>query len=201
MEDAYLTLKGTSEGIYKEKGSKFIALAHHVTSEEEAKTIVKGYRKEYYDARHWCYAYIIGADKSKTRANDDGEPSGSAGLPILGQLRSFNVTDTLIVVIRYFGGTKLGVPGLIHAYKTSAAEALEYGNIEELFVQRKIKITFAYPEMNDVMKVAKKYELDFGNQSFDELCHIEFLVRDSLFEQVKEKLEDIDHLIFNELEL
>ncbi|NLR91216.1 MULTISPECIES: IMPACT family protein [Flammeovirga] len=199
MEDAYLTIKGTSEGLYKEKGSKFIALAHHVTTEEEAKAIVKGYRKEYYDARHWCYAYILGADKAKYRANDDGEPSGSAGLPILGQLRSSNVTDTLVVVIRYFGGTKLGVPGLIHAYKTSAAEALELADIEEKFVQRKIKITFAYPEMNDVMKVAKQYELDFGQQSFDELCHIEFLVRESLFPQVKEKLEDVNELIFSEL--
>ncbi|OHX66447.1 IMPACT family protein [Flammeovirga pacifica] len=200
MEDAYLTLKGTSEGLYKDKGSKFIALAHHVTTEEKAKEIAKAYRKEYYDARHWCYAYILGADKAKYRANDDGEPSGSAGLPILGQIRSMNLTDTLVVVVRYFGGTKLGVPGLINAYKSSTAEALQLADIEEKFVQRAIKITFAYPQMNDVMKVAKQFELDFGQQFFDELCHIEFLVRESLYPRVKELLEDIDDLVFQEKE-
>ncbi|PWJ44150.1 IMPACT family protein [Sediminitomix flava] len=197
MEDSYLTIEGTSEGLYKEKGSKFLAFAYRVRSEEEVREIVQGLRKTYYDARHWCYAYILGADKKKFRANDDGEPGNSAGAPILGQIRSKELTDTLVVVVRYFGGTKLGVSGLINAYKTSAAEALEEADIIEEFLMKTIKVTFEYPLMNEVMKVGKTFDLDFGKQTFDTECHIEFMVREKLFDQVFAKLDDIDGVRVN----
>lgn len=192
MEDTYLTIQGEAQGLYKEKGSKFLAFAYRVKEEQEIKDIVQGLRKQYYDARHWCYAYMLGPDKKLYRANDDGEPSGSAGLPILGQIRSKELTNILVVVVRYFGGTKLGVPGLIHAYKVATADALEAATIVEEYVQRVLKISFDYPQMNEVMKVAKTYELDFGQQSFDMRCHITFSVRASLFEMVSQLLSDVD---------
>ncbi|MEH0156944.1 YigZ family protein [Limibacter armeniacum] len=194
MEDSYLTLEGISEGLYKEKGSKFIAYAHRVRTEDDVKEIIQDYRKQYYDARHWCYAYILGADKIKFRANDDGEPSNSAGTPILNQIRSKELTDTLVVVIRYFGGTKLGVPGLINAYKTSTAEALDNAEIITEYLQKYINIRFEYPQMNDVMKVAKNFDLDFSNQTFEMDCQIKFWVREKFFDEVKSKLEDVDGL-------
>ncbi|GAA4821580.1 YigZ family protein [Algivirga pacifica] len=201
MEDAYLTIEGISEGLYKEKGSKFLGFAHRVRTEEEAKEIVQQYRKQYYDARHWCYAYILGADKKRFRANDDGEPGNSAGTPILNQIRSKDLTDVVVIVVRYFGGTKLGVSGLVNAYKTAAAEALEEATIIEEFLQKHVRIGFEYPQMNEVMKVAKNYDLDFSQQEFDMNCRITFWIRESLFPEVQAKLEDIDGLtltVFNE---
>ncbi len=199
MEDAYLTIEGVSEGIYKEKGSKFLGFAHRVRTEEEVKEVIQQYKKQYYDARHWCFAYILGADKKRFRANDDGEPGNSAGTPILNQIRSNDLTDVLVVVVRYFGGTKLGVSGLINAYKTAAAEALETADVIEEFLQKHIRIGFEYPQMNDVMKVAKNYDFDFSQQEFDMNCHINFWVREKLFEEVKSKLEDVDGLTFEVL--
>ena len=199
MSDSYLTIQSSTEGLYKEKGSKFIAISFRVYNEEEIKQNLEDLRKKYYDARHHCYAYILGKNQEKYRANDDGEPGNSAGMPILGQIRSKGLTNVLVVVIRYFGGTKLGVSGLINAYKTATAEALAQAEIIEEFILKKIQISFEYPEMNEVMKVSKNYELDFGEQSFDEKCHIIFLVREGIFEEVQSKLKDIESLVLTEL--
>lgn len=168
----YKTISKTSEGIYKEKGSKFIAFAYPVKTEEQVRTRVKTLRKEYYDARHHCYAFVLGKDKKKFRAADDGEPSNSAGAPILGQIKSLDLTNTLVVVVRYFGGTKLGVPGLINAYRESAADALQNNQIIEEFEKVIFEIQFEYIKMNDVMKVVKDFDLEVLNQNFDLDCQM-----------------------------
>jgi uncharacterized YigZ family protein len=192
MEDTYRTLDAPSEGLYKEKGSKFIALAYPVYSEEEVKEILAGLRKQYYDARHHCYAYSLGADKSRYRANDDGEPNHSAGDPILGQIRSADLSNVLVVVIRYFGGTKLGVSGLIHAYKTATAEALALATIIEKHETALLQVHFAYPQMNDVMSLVKEYELGVKDQQFELNCRMTLEVRRKLEEEVAGKLEAIE---------
>lgn len=192
VEDTYKTVSGKSEGIYKEKGSKFIALAYPVTSEDEVKVILASLRKEYHDARHHCYSYIIGFKGEHWRANDDGEPSGTAGRPIHGQIQSFNLTNTLIVVIRYFGGTKLGVSGLINAYKTSAADALNNAQIIVNTVKDIYKITFGYLAMNDIMKLVKEENLGLMEQNFDTSCFITVGIRQSRTESVLGKIEKID---------
>lgn len=193
--DTYLTIKEKAEGIYKEKGSKFIALAYPVTTEDEVKDIIAGLKKEYYDARHHCYAYAIGAKGESFRANDDGEPSGTAGRPIYGQLLSHSVTNVLIVVIRYFGGTKLGVSGLIHAYKTAAADALSNAIIEERTVNDVYRISFAYPVMNDIMKLVKDEDLGLLDQHFDNTCSVSLSIRQSKTDLVLGKIEKIDSAI------
>jgi len=192
MEDTYRTLAAPSEGLYKEKGSKFIALAYPVYSEEEVKEIIAGLKKEYYDARHHCYAYSLGADKSRYRANDDGEPNHSAGDPILGQIRSADLSNVLVVVIRYFGGTKLGVSGLIHAYKTATADALSQAIIVEQHETALLEVHFAYPQMNDVMGLVKEYELGVKEQQFELDCRMTLEVRKKLQEEVSSKLEGIE---------
>ncbi|MBD1398471.1 YigZ family protein [Pontibacter sp. JH31] len=192
MEDTYRTIAEPSEGLYKEKGSKFIALAYPVYSEEEVKEILAGLRKQYYDARHHCYAYSLGADKSRYRANDDGEPNHSAGDPILGQIRSADLSNVLVVVIRYFGGTKLGVSGLIHAYKTAAAEALSTATIEERHETALLQVHFAYPQMNDVMSLVKEYDLSIKEQQFELDCRMTLEVRKKLQEEVSGKLEVVE---------
>ncbi len=186
--DSYLTLARSSEGFYKEKGSKFISLAYKVYDEEEVKSILLSLRKQYHDARHHCYAYILGQDQTNYRANDDGEPNHSAGDPILGQIRSHNLTNVLIVVIRYFGGTKLGVGGLISAYKTAAAEAIASNEIIEEIVFEKITVDFEYPAMNEIMRVIKDYDLTIIEQDFGIKCHITVKVRAALVEEVNAKL-------------
>lgn len=191
MEDTYLTLAHNSEGLYKEKGSKFLAFAFPVVNEEEIKSHLEALRKQYYDARHHCYAYILGKDQDSYRANDDGEPNHSAGDPILGQIRSNNLTNTLIVVIRYFGGTKLGVGGLISAYKIAAAEAITNNEIIEEVVKNKVKLQFDYLAMNDVMRLIKDMDLEIQNQQFDNTCLIELLVRESMLEEFINKIEDL----------
>lgn len=168
----YKTIKHNSEGIYKEKGSKFISFAYPVRTEEEVRKIVKGLRKEFFDARHHCYAFILGKDKAKFRAADDGEPSNSAGTPILGQIKSADLTNTLIVVVRYFGGTKLGVPGLVNAYREAAADALTNNTIIEEFEKIVTSLKFEYIKMNDVMKVVKDFDLKVLEQQFDLDCNI-----------------------------
>jgi uncharacterized YigZ family protein len=156
FDDTYQTISSSSQGIYKEKGSKFIALAFPVSSEKDIKMQLAALRKEYHDARHHCYAYCLGYDKSAWRVNDDGEPSGTAGKPIFGQIQSKDLTNILIVVMRYFGGIKLGIPGLINAYRTAAKEALGQASIVTRMVEEIYEVCFEYPLMNDVMKILKE---------------------------------------------
>jgi uncharacterized YigZ family protein len=177
FEDTYKTLEERCTGLFKEKGSKFIAWAVPVKTEEEVKLVLEELRKEYYDARHHCYAYILGPDKSAWRANDDGEPSGTAGKPIHGQLLSFDLTNVLIVVIRYFGGTKLGVSGLINAYKTAAREAIISGKIIELTVNEVYKIEFPYESMNEIMRIIKEESAQIIDNQFINNCIITYTIR------------------------
>lgn len=198
MKDNFLTISSQSEGLYKEKGSKFIALAFPVVSVDEVKARLEGLRKEYYDARHHCYAYVLGNAGDEVRANDDGEPNHSAGDPILGQIKSKNLTNTLVVVIRYFGGTKLGVSGLIHAYKTAAAEALDANQINQKDITEHVTLRFPYDEMNEVMKLVKDLDLKVKGQDYDSLCIMNLEVIISQMGNLKEKitlLNDLSHPI------
>jgi len=194
--DEYRTIQAKSEGLYKEKGSKFIALAFPVKNEDEIKTILQELRKSYYDARHHCYAYRLEPNKKKYRSNDDGEPSGSAGKPILGQLLSFDLTDILIVVIRYFGGTKLGVSGLINAYRTAAREAIENSLILTKTEQVVYKIRFDYVKLNDVMKIIKNDNPEILFQEFEMDCQMTLSIRISESEKLANKLQKIRTLSF-----
>jgi len=192
MEDTYKTIAIPTEGLYKEKGSKFIALAYPVYSEEEVKEIIAELKKKYYDARHHCYAYSLGADKGRYRANDDGEPNHSAGDPILGQIRSADLSNVLIVVVRYFGGTKLGVSGLIHAYKTAAADALAQAQVVEKHETTLLRAHYAYPQMNEVMRLVKDYDLLVREQHFALDCRLALEVRKKLLQEVSSKLKEIE---------
>lgn len=170
--DSYKTIKTSSEGIYKEKGSRFLSFAFPVEQQEEIKPVLDGLRKEYHDARHHCYAYMIGQERHNWRTNDDGEPSGTAGRPILGQINSFGLTNILIVVIRYFGGTLLGVSGLINAYKTAACNAIQNGEIVVRTLHEYYEIDFPYISMNDVMKILKEENTGQSGQSFELNCSL-----------------------------
>ncbi|MFD2513719.1 IMPACT family protein [Pontibacter locisalis] len=192
MEDTYYTIEAPSEGLYKEKGSKFIALAYPVYSEEDVKEVLAELRKKYYDARHHCYAYSLGADKSRYRANDDGEPNHSAGDPILGQIRSADLSNILVVVIRYFGGTKLGVSGLINAYKTATADAIAHATIKEEHETLLLQAHYTYPQMNDVMSLVKEYDLQVRDQQFELDCKLTMEVRKKLEEEITAKLLDLE---------
>jgi uncharacterized YigZ family protein len=191
FDDTYQTIASSSKGIYKEKGSKFIALAFPVSSEEDIKTHLAALRKEYHDARHHCYAYCLGYNKSAWRVNDDGEPSGTAGKPIFGQIQSMDLTNILIVVIRYFGGIKLGIPGLINAYRTAAREALGHASIVEQTVEEIHEICFEYPMMNDVMKILKEEHADILRQEFENTCKIRFSIRRSSGVKITSRLQKI----------
>ena len=188
MTDEYRTISGTSEGYYTEKRSKFLAFAHHVEDVAEVKDIVAGYRKKYYDARHVCYAYMLGAERLEFRANDDGEPSSTAGKPILGQINSNELTNILIVVVRYYGGVNLGTSGLIVAYREAAADALAHATIETRQVEEIVKYSFAYPQMNDVMRIVKDMNPHIVSQTYDNTCEIVLSIRKSEAEQLKSKL-------------
>ncbi len=177
FEDVYLSIDSRSEGQYKAKGSKFIAIAFPVKTEAEVKAKLQEVRKSYHDARHHCYAYRLGFDKSAYRFNDDGEPSGTAGRPIFGQIQSKDLTNILIIVVRYFGGTKLGVSGLITAYKTAAHEALEESSIRSHTVNDVYEVSFEYPLMNEVMRIVKDEQLIVTNQDFQISCKLSFKVR------------------------
>lgn len=179
FDDIYHTIKAPSEGLYKEKGSKFLAFAYPVCTLEEVKAHLERLRKDYFDARHHCYAYILGANKDAWRANDDGEPSGTGGRPIHGQLLSADLTDTLIVVVRYFGGILLGASGLANAYKTAARDAIEHAEIIEKTINIRYRLQFEYALMNDVMRVIKEYGLTPLNQDFNLDCRLEIEVRQS----------------------
>ena len=177
LQDQYRSIAAPSEGLFKDNGSRFIALAYPVETEEEVKSIVAGLRKEYHDARHHCYAYRLGYKGDLWRASDDGEPSGSAGRPILGQIDSLGLSDILVVVVRYFGGIKLGIPGLIRAYKTSTADALSSAQIVDKIASRHFRLQFEYLSMNAVMKVLKDMDLPQKAQNFGENCSLETSVR------------------------
>jgi uncharacterized YigZ family protein len=191
FDDTYRTISSSSRGIYKEKGSKFIALAFPVSSEEDVKMQLTALRKEYHDARHHCYAYCLGYDKSAWRVNDDGEPSGTAGKPIFGQIQSLDLTYILIVVIRYFGGIKLGIPGLINAYRTAAREALSHALIVTRTVDEIYEVCFEYPSMNDVMKILKDEQADILIQEFENTCKIRFSIRRSSGMTITGRLQKI----------
>lgn len=192
MADTYKTVsKEVCEGFYSEKRSKFLAFVHHVDSVDEAMAIVKEYRKKYYDARHCCYAYVLGSDRADFRANDDGEPSSTAGKPILGQLNRLELTDVLVVVIRYYGGVNLGTGGLIVAYRTATEDALSKAVIEEKFVEERITYRFTYPMINAVMRVVKETGARIVSQSFDNDCEIVLSIRQSLAEGLQSRLDKL----------
>lgn len=192
--DTYYTLGSEAETLYKDKGSKFLTYAYPVRSEVEIKEHLDTLRKRYYDATHHCYAWRLGPNGESFRANDDGEPSSTAGRPILGQLLSKEITYALIVVVRYFGGTKLGVPGLIEAYKTSAALVLENAVIEQRTVDIETKIRFSYLAMNDVMRIVKEMQPQIIDQQFDNLCTMTLSIRQSRAEQLLERLSKVEGL-------
>ena len=172
MCDLFRTIQTPSQGIYKEKGSKFLAFTYRVSREEEIKEHLEALQKQYHDARHYCYAWRLGPQKKRYRVNDDGEPSGSAGKPIHGQIVSRDLSDLLVVVVRYFGGTKLGVGGLINAYRSAASDALDHSKIIECKVYDSLKLEFGYGQMNSVMKIIKDFQLDFKQQEFDMDCSL-----------------------------
>ena len=179
FDDTYKTLTAPSEGLYKEKGSKFLAFAYPVRTIDEVKTHLEQLRKDYFDARHHCYAYILGPNKDAWRANDDGEPSGTGGRPIHGQLLSADLTDTLIVVVRYFGGILLGASGLANAYKTAARDAIDHATIIEKTINVRYRLLFQYETTNDVMRILKEFDLKPENQHFELDCTLEADVRQS----------------------
>ena len=190
--DSYLTIseKTTGEGYYTEKRSKFLAFAHHVETVEEAMDIIASTRKKYYDARHCCYAYMLGAERAEFRANDDGEPSSTAGKPILGQINSNNLTNILICVVRYYGGVNLGTGGLIVAYRTAAADAIAHAVIEERLIEEKITYQFTYPMMNGVMRIVKM-QPRIVDQHFDNDCSITLSIRKSKAEELRTRLKKL----------
>ncbi len=192
QKDEFLTITDTpAEGFYSEKRSKFLAFAFHVTSEEEVKQYVAEFRKKYYDARHVCWAYMLGADRTDFRANDDGEPSSTAGKPILGQINKNELTDILIIVVRYYGGVNLGTSGLIVAYRTVAAEAIANAEIVSQFVEEEVVFDFPYIMMNDVMKIIKDMSPRIISQTYDNTCEMKLSIRKSEAPMLKAKLDKL----------
>ncbi len=192
--DEYLTISKPSEGLFKDRGSKFLAFAYPVSTEDEIKIIQEQLRSDYHDARHHCYAYMLGKDKDVFRANDDGEPSSTAGKPILGQIRSHDLTNILIVVIRYFGGTKLGVGGLINAYKTAADEALKNAKIIKKTLHDIYELKFDYPEMNEIMRIMKEEQIEQIDQTFELSCSITLALRKADVDKVLSKFDRVENL-------
>ena len=201
IKDTYASIAGRSDGLFKDNGSRFIAQAYPVESEEEVKEIVGSLKKEYHDARHHCFAYRLGLDGSRWRANDDGEPSGSAGRPILGQIDAAGLSDILVVVIRYFGGIKLGIPGLIRAYKTSTANALEQPTVVEKVAGKDYRLSFPYLSMNAVMKVVKDMSLPQKDQYFAERCSMLLRVRLSQEAAFLERVSNIEGVDVDEVKI
>jgi len=201
FSDEYKTIEKSAQGSFRDKGSKFLAFALPASNEQEVKQQLEALRKQYYDATHHCYAYVLGFDKSAYRTNDDGEPSGTAGRPIYGQLLSADLTNTLIVVIRYYGGTKLGVPGLIHAYKTAALDAINNATILTKIVKEIYEIEYPYEAMNDVMKIIKDEILEVINNEFGMKCVIRLAIRHSEVERVTGKFSKINMLIIKYLSI
>jgi len=193
--DSYKSISNPSTGIYKELGSKFLSFAYPVSSEEEIKNLISTFKKKYFDARHHCYAYRLGVTGELWRANDDGEPSSSAGKPILGQLLSNELSDILVIVIRYFGGTKLGIPGLIRSYKSATIDAINNGEIVEKIASKDICFNFDYINMEPVMKLLKSFELDIKKQEFDLKCNFLISIRNSEYQSLYDALNKIENLI------
>lgn len=191
MIDTYLTIQDKSEGIYTEKRSKFLAFAHPVETIDEIKDLLTDYKKKYYDARHVCYAYMLGPERTDFRANDDGEPSSTAGKPILGQINSRELTNILVVVIRYFGGVKLGTSGLIVAYREAAAEALSAAAVIEKTIEETVTFTFPYVMMNSVMRVVKELNPRIVEQKYDETCIITLSIKRSMAPMLEERLNKL----------
>lgn len=192
MGDFYKTIKTTAQGLYKEKMSKFISFVVPVKTAQEAKDVIKQYQNEYHDARHVCWAYMIGTNRDEFLSNDNGEPSGTAGKPILGQINSFELTNVVIVVIRYFGGIKLGTSGLIVAYREAAADAIRNGEIIECHEQSTISFTFPYLAMNDVMKLIKSEEVVVLSQEFDNVCNMTIQLRADFVQRIAQKIANLD---------
>lgn len=192
--DSYRTIRTLAEGTYSEKRSKFLAFAMPVRSVEEVKQLVGKYQKKYYDARHVCYAYMLGAERKDFRANDNGEPSGTAGKPILGQINSNELTDILIIVVRYFGGVKLGTSGLIVAYRLAAAEAIAAAEIIEKTVDEEVTFWFEYPFMNDVMRIVKEENPQIVSQGFENDCSMKLRIRKDSMPRLKARLEKVTTL-------
>jgi uncharacterized YigZ family protein len=194
MDDTYKTISKQAEGTYTEKRSKFLAFAIPVRTLDEVKEHLKFFEKKYFDARHVCYAYMLGAERKDFRANDNGEPSGTAGRPILGQINSFGLTDILIVVVRYFGGIKLGTSGLIVAYKAAAQEALNAADIIEKTVDTEISFGFEYPFLNDVMRIVKEESPEIVSQDFEFDCRMTLRIRKSMSEKLRQRLQKVETL-------
>ena len=203
LKDSYLTISAPSECAMRERSSKFLSYAYPVTSEEQIKDILDALHKQYYDATHHCYAWRLGAHGEHFRANDDGEPSGTAGKPILGQLISKDITDCLVVVVRYFGGTKLGVSGLIQAYREAAADVLDVADVVERTVDTVVRVDFSYMVMNDVMRIIKDDSPKVVEQTFDNLCTVTLAIRHSKAQMLLGKLSKVSgatiEVIENEL--
>ena len=191
MIDEFKTIKDKSEGTYSELRSKFLAFAHHVTTVDEAMALVEQYQKKYYDARHVCWAYMLGAERELFRNNDNGEPSGTAGKPILGQINSNELTDIIILVVRYFGGVKLGTSGLIVAYKTASEDAIANAEIDTRTVDEDFSFSFEYPLMNNVMKVARDLDARIVSQSYDMDCQMTLSIRKGKMQELQEKLKKV----------
>lgn len=191
MSDEFKTISSIGEGFYSEKRSKFLAFAHHVESVDEVKELLARYRKKFYDARHVCYAYMLGAERTEFRANDDGEPSSTAGKPILGQINSNELTDIIIVVVRYYGGVNLGTSGLIVAYREAAADAIAHAEIVTRQVEEVVCFDFPYVMMNDVMRVVKDMQPRIVSQTYDNTCQIRLAIRQSEAQQLREKLNKL----------
>ncbi|MBQ6746011.1 MAG: YigZ family protein [Bacteroidaceae bacterium] len=198
LDDTFKTIAKLAQGTYTEKRSKFLAFAMPVRTLDEVKEHLKYYEKKYFDARHVCYAYMLGAERTDFRANDNGEPSGTAGKPILGQINSFGLTDILIVVVRYFGGIKLGTSGLIVAYKAAAQEALHAAEVIEKTVDADISFLFEYPFMNDVMRIVKEESPEIISQDFDNDCRMTLRIRKSQFDRLRERLKKVETLRISE---
>lgn len=196
--DIYRTIKDVASGEYSEKRSKFLAFAHPVINIDEVKELVDYYQKKYYDARHCCYAYMLGPERRDFRANDNGEPSGTAGKPILGQINSNQLTDILIVVIRYFGGIKLGTSGLIQAYKAAAIEVIQAADIIEKTIDEDVTFFFEYPFMNQVMRIVKEEDPIIISQGYDNDCSMTLRIRKGCMSRLKSRLEKVETLRFDE---
>ena len=191
MTDEFKTIKNTGEGFYSEKRSKFFAFAHHVGTVDEIKELLADYRKKYYDARHVCYAYMLGPEREEFRANDDGEPSSTAGKPILGQINSIGLTDILIVVVRYYGGVNLGTSGLIVAYREAASDAIAHAEVATQQVEEIVTYDFPYVMMNDVMRIVKEMQPRIVSQTYDNTCQIRLGIRKSEAEQLRQRLNKL----------
>jgi uncharacterized YigZ family protein len=192
MTDSYKTIRSASEGYYTEKRSRFLSFAIPVRTTGEVRETIREYRKKYYDARHVCWAYTLGAERNNYRANDDGEPSSTAGKPILGQINSHALTDILIIVVRYFGGIELGTSGLTAAYRAAAAEAIAAAGIEECTVDETFTVRFGYPFLNGVMRIVKEERPEIISQAFDMQCEMTLRIRRGLFDKLKNRLIKVE---------